>query len=102
MGAHGDNKGYEITLSGCFSCFSISCNMINDLINTFFMRYDILAIKIAGKQIELSNRDIVGAIREEYKEKHQWFRDNLTNKTFNASPSTFSEELKRANRKSFW
>ena len=94
-----DNSNfYEIALVGCFSCFSVSCNLINDLTNTLFMHYSILSVNISGKEVALSKCDFTEILYEEYREKYQWFKANLTDKTFNASPSTFYKKLKRTKR----
>ena len=85
---------YEVVFIGCFSCFSAACNLINHLTNTLFLHYDVLSVKIMGNEIDLSVRDFTGIFYEEYEEKHQWFRANITDKAFNASPSTFYERLR--------
>ena len=86
---------YEISFVGCFSCFSVSCNVINDLINILYKFYNILSIKIYEKEVDISKKDFTEIFYEEYKEKYHWFKTNLTAKTFNSSPSTFYKKLKR-------
>jgi len=86
---------YEITFIGCFSCFLTACRLINDLIAVLFKHYNPKAVKILGKAIDLPIQDFTTILREEYNEKYQQFKAILTDKTFNASASTFYKKLRR-------
>jgi len=98
MGIDDNNDVYEITFAGCFSCFSTTCRLMDDLISSLFVHYNVKSIVIHGKEIEISRRDFTDILYNEYEEKYQWFKANLTDKSFNSSPSTFYKKLRRIKR----
>jgi hypothetical protein len=87
---------YEITLIGCFSCFLTVCTLIEELAELFRLNYSVLSIKIAGEEFDIATINLTDVIRDAYKEKYQWFLDNITSKTFDASPGTFYKQLRRS------
>ena len=90
---------YEMHLMGCFSCYELSCNMINDLTCIFCEYFNATLLQIGGERIDISKnvvyQNYIEIINKEYEKMYQWFRNNLTDKIINTSPSDFYNKLKR-------